>query len=80
MFDKIIVNIESSIARLYGQLQVLIDISYSKSYDINDVMFVQKNTLQHLQTQLYITEQILDEVKQLKKWNEKYTDKNKSLE
>lgn len=80
MFDKIIVNIESSIARLYGQLQVLIDISYSDSYDINDVRFIQKNTLQHLQTQLYVTEQILDEVKQLKKWNEKYTDKNTSLE
>lgn len=74
-----IARIDNSIARLYGSLQVLTDIVYSDTYNIDDIMFVQKHIVQHLQTQLYISEQILDEVKQLREYNEEL-DKDQDLE
>lgn len=77
MSNRDIARIDNLIARLNGSLQVIVDIMYSDDYTTNNTVFVQKHIVQHLQTQLYITEQILDEVKNLKEYNEeldKYLD------
>ena len=77
MSNRDIARIDNLIARLNGALQVIVDIMYSDDYTTNNTVFVQKHIVQHLQTQLYITEQILDEVKNLKEYNEeldKYLD------
>ena len=74
-----IARIDNSIARLNGSLQVISDIMYSDDYTTNNILFVQKHIVQYLQTQLYISEQILDEVKQLREYNEEL-DKDQDLE